>query len=173
MPRKRKKQKLTKILCFGIILATLYGYGAGRALYWNPFKIYRIWEARQFEKRLATEIYGCKSFGGYKFGSDFLKAMRHVVLRDRIYGKKGLAEFNGIREIQAEEYVRAIKKIYDKDVTIMPWNIRNSRGREVLERLFYNTPAEKLEEAIRNWNNKPSIEFEKPKDKGIDYRNFV
>lgn len=162
MAQKRKKLglgKIAKILCVGAIL-TAYGYGAGRAKtsniglkHWNPLEIYRVWEARKFEKNLATQIYGCKSFGRHRFHSSFGESLYRARLHNLIYSEDGLAEFNGIEGIQAEEYVKAIKKIYDKNVTITQRDIRDPIGRNILSRLIHNTPTKQLEKAIRNWNS--------------------
>ncbi len=159
MVKKRKKPRLNKILCFGIILAALYGYGAGRAKTslglknWKLTEIYRVWEARQFEKSLATEIYGRKSFGRPSMQPTLAESLNYGRLKNMIYGEDGLAEFNGIKGIQAEEHIKAIEKIYGKKVNIRQRDIKDPIGRDILNRLFYGTSSRKLEGAIRNWNN--------------------
>ena len=166
MPRRKPKSHILRNLCV-VALAMTWAFGAGRAKtstvgwsHWNPLEQYRKAEARQFEKRLARQIYGNSCFGHYGFGphTDSAIVLKHFSLNETIYGKTGLAEFNGIEGIQAEEYVRAIKKIYNKDVTITPWNLRNRYGRNVLGRLSDNTSIEKLEQAIINWNGDKSEE---------------
>ena len=179
MPRKRKKPKLTKILCLGLIIGTLYGYGAGRARissvgikHWNPLEIYNVWAARRFEKRLAKKIYGRKSFGNPRIRFD-QGIISQSMLYNQIYGENGLAEFNGVKGIQAEEHVRAIEKIYDKKVNIREKDIQGYQGKDILNRLFWGTNLETLEKAVRKWNNTgPSIVPEKLNEK-IDYGRVV
>ncbi len=168
--RKPKSHILRNLLL--VAFAMTWAYGAGRARTrthslknWNPMEIFRVFDARQFEKRLANEIYGLSStVGHYRFSTNPLENINGASLRSMIYdGKKGLAEFNGTPGLQAEEYMVAIEKIYGEKVIIRKRYMSNHHAKDVLDRLFHNTSPEKFEQAIRNWDVKPGIEPEKPK----------
>jgi len=140
----------------------IYGWGAGRVRdtgygireCFNPLTIRRVWKARQFEKRLAGELYGYKSsVGTYGSGAGPDDYEVHARASNRIFGKDGLAEFNGQKGMQAEEYVLAIKKITGKDVSINQEDIGNLHGLDVMSRFIENVPEKTLEAAALNWDS--------------------
>ena len=179
MPRKKPKPHILRNLFLCAVLIA-YGYGAGRARtssigikHWDPLEIYKVWTARRFEKHLAKRIYGRKSFGNprTRFGRGTIS---QSILYNQIYGENGLAEFNGVKGIQAEEHVLAIEKIYDKKVNIREKDIQGYQGRDILNRLFWGTHLETLEKAIRNWNNDNfDIGPTKPINEKIDYGKYT
>src|SRR4030042_4192165 len=156
MEKKKSGFKLGIIAgaIFGIS-GIIYGYGAGRALTFNPLEIYRIWEARQFEKRLAGQINN-----GRTFYRPLRITLDHALAYNQIFGEKGLAEFNKQEGMQADEYNLAIQKITGKNVGIRQGDIRNRYGLEVVNALIFSRPLDKLEDAAMNWNS----DNEKPRD---------
>jgi hypothetical protein len=154
----------------GAILGIIYGYGAGRALKFNPFEIYRIWEARQFEKKLAKQVDYGGSFRRFLVTDwGFQESLRRARAYNDLFGENGLAEFNGQKGIQAEEYNLAIQKITGKDVKIKQYDIRNKYGLDVVESLIWSRLSNELENAVMNWDSQGSKkESDSKKDKPRD-----
>jgi hypothetical protein len=151
MTDKRSRFKLGVIT--GAILGIIYGYGAGRALKFNPVNIYRIWEARQFEKKLSREVSSGSAFRRFLVTDwGFQESLKRARAYNDLFGEKGLAEFNGQKGIQAEEYNLAIQKITGKDVKIKQYDIRNKYGLDVVESLIWSRLSNELENAVNNWD---------------------
>jgi hypothetical protein len=141
---------------YGIITAALlavYTFGWGRAYTPNPIEIAKVALARNFEKRLATQMIGDTRFWPVSEREERdWKEWRADY--DKIFGYSGLADTNGVPGIQASEYKSALSHIYRKPIRFLDCELWNDRTEDVLRRGMDHISKSQLETAIQTYTPK-------------------